>query len=518
VAVPGLTEAGRAEGATGLVLQARGLTKTYPGARALVDADLDLAPGEVRALLGRNGAGKSTLVKILGGVVGPDAGSIALDGAPVELHSPSEARARGVATVHQELSLVPGLTVAENVMLGRWPERRRLGVRLVDRDAIRAQAREALAQLGRPLDLDAPVRRLSMADRQIVEIVKAWSTRPRVLILDEPSSSLPAHEVDALLDLVRRVSAEGVAVVYVSHRMQEIPAVAHTVTVLRDGRVVATLPVEEAGVRRLSQLMTGGELAERDARPARRRPPGETVLRVRHLADGGKLRDVSFDLRRGEVLGVAGLLGSGRTELLRAVVGLERPVAGDLEVHGRRVWPPDPRTMRGLGVGLVPEDRKGEGAVLDLSVEENLAMACLPRVSRLGVLSTSARARVAEESIARLDIVPPAREALARGLSGGNQQKVVIAKWLNAQVDVLLMDEPTRGIDIHAKEQIYELIGELVDQGLGIVVVSSELEELLALCDRILALRDGRIVAEVRPDETTLADVLALAMGEVAEP
>lgn len=500
-----------------VILRAEQITKRYPGVLALDHVDFEVKAGEVRALLGKNGAGKSTLVKILSGATTADSGYIYVAGKPVSLRSPSDAFQAGIATVYQEMSLVKGLTVAENILLGRWPIRRRLlGLGgIIDQKQLLQRTQQALEMMGVRLNLRQLVRDLSVAEQQVVEIAKAVSFDPKVLILDEPTSALPQAEVDHLLQLVRNLAASGVATIYVSHRLQEIPRVADSVTVLRDGKLVGTIPVREATPERIASLMVGEEWARADA--ARRivtvaQP--QVLLSVRNLSRGKVLHDVSFDLYAGEVLGIAGLMGSGRTELVRAIFGLDPVDSGSIVIGGELVEHPNPIEMKARGVGLTPEDRKAEGLVLVLSVEDNLTLTSLERVSRNQVISLSSRRALAEHMVGALSIQTPSIQSRVGTLSGGNQQKVVIGKWLSSQARVLLMDEPTRGIDIQAKEQVYDLMRQLARQGIAIVFISSELEEVLSVSDRIIVLNQGRVVAELPAAQARLEEVLALAMSE----
>ena len=497
------------------LLSLTGIEKAYPGVRALAGVDFSLEAGEVRALLGKNGAGKSTLVKVLSGAIQPDAGSLRLHGQPVRLGGPSDALAHGIATVYQETSLVPGLSAAENISLGRWPTRRGPGVRVVDRARTLDTARAALEELGVELPLDLPVGQLSTPQQQLVEIAKAVSFRPKVLILDEPTSALPSHEVEVLLGLVRRLAERGVAIIYVSHRLQEIPRIAHSVTVLRDGREVGSLlTTAQATPAVIANLMVGGvHESGTDAAP---QPREQVVLAVRNLRLRGRLEDVSFELRQGEVLGLAGLLGSGRSEVLRAIFGLEALDGGSVLVDGVEIHDRTPARMKRLGLGLTPENRKREGLVMGMSVMHNLSLASLGRVSRSGVLNAAAEERLTGASMAELSVAGAGLRVAAGSLSGGNQQKIVIGKWLNAQVRVLLMDEPTQGVDIQAKEQVYGLIRALARQGVATVFVSSELEELFKVCGRILVLNGGRVSADLDVRETDHARVLALSMTDLS--
>jgi ABC-type sugar transport system ATPase subunit len=493
------------------ILKAEQMRKHYPGVQALDGVDFELWPGEVRALIGKNGAGKSTFVKILSGATHADSGTLAIEGKPSVIRTPHDAFASGIATVYQEMSLVMGLTVAENILLGRWPRRSRLGVQVIDKPGTVEAAGQALEMMGVKLNPREIVRRLSVPERQMVEIAKALAFKPKVLILDEPTSSLPAHEVDALLALVRRLAERGVAVIYVSHRLQELPRVADSLTVFRDGRQVGTVPIREASPERIVQMMIGGEWKK--SRAAARQASSRVRLAVRGLERRHHLHGVSFDLHEGEVLGIAGLLGSGRTELLRAIFGLDSLDAGTISVDGKQVSRPTPMRMKALGVGMTPEDRKGQGLVSVLSVAKNLTLSCLDRVSRNSVISLRAERALAGTMVEALSIRTPGLAVQARALSGGNQQKLVIGKWLNSQVKVLLMDEPTRGIDIEAKNQVYELVRSLASRGISVIFVSSEIDEVLEVSDRVLVLNRGSIAADVPSSEVDLEKVLGIAMS-----
>ena len=495
------------------ILRATQINKHYPGVQALDHVDFELYPGEVRALLGKNGAGKSTLVKVLSGAIEQDSGDIFVYAQPVSIKSPSDAFQAGIATVYQEMSLVMGLSVAENILLGRWPHRNILGWGVVKRKEVLESAKEALEMMGAQLDLNALVYQLSVPQQQMVEIAKAASFKPKVLILDEPTSSLPEAEVDQLLVLVRKLAANGVAIIYVSHRLQEIPRVADNLTVLRDGKLVDTISVAESSPELIANMMVGGEWT-RSASNEGAADKDKVRLSVRNLNRKGYLHDIDFDLYAGEVLGIAGLLGSGRTELLRAIFGLDKLESGDIFVDGKKVEKRTLTEMKSKGVGFLPEDRKAEGLVLPLSVEDNLTMACLHRISHGQIISSSARRDLSKEMMDAMSIVAPSQDVAAASLSGGNQQKLVIGKWLNAQVQVLLMDEPTRGIDVQAKEQVYGLVRNLARQGISIIFVSSELEEVLYVSDRILVLNRGRIIEEVESYDADLEEILALAMKE----
>ncbi len=470
-------------------LVAEGISKRFPGVVALDRVDFDLRPSEVHVLLGENGAGKSTLVKILAGAYRPDEGEIRLDGVPVRAHTPSAARLAGISTVYQELALAPDMSVAQNIFLGREATHGRGAI--LDIEEMRARTRELLHLLDLDVEPDEPVRRLSLAKRQGIEIVRALAWKSRALIMDEPTSSLSSHETEELFARVARLTAEGVGVIYISHRLEEIERIADRVTVMRDGRVVATVPRGAVDQAELIRLMVGRQLSE--TFPLRVPRPGDEMLRVEDLSVPETVHGVSFSVRAGEVLGIAGLIGAGRTETLRAVVGLDPKSAGRIFVAGRPVDIRSPRDALGARIGLVPEDRHAQGLVLGMSVQQNITLASLKMCSRRGFLAFRALRDLAERYIARLRIKVAGPSVSVGTLSGGNQQKVVIARALAAGSDVVLLDEPTRGIDVGAKAEIYELVAELAREGKAIVLVSSELTEILGLADRIAVMREGRI-------------------------
>jgi ribose transport system ATP-binding protein len=479
------------------LLSASGINKNFGGIAALSDARFELRPGEIHALMGENGAGKSTLVKILAGVHSSYDGEIALDGQPVGFANVRQAEAAGIAIIHQELNLVPELTVADNIFLGREP---RIGGLIIDRRAGRAAARQLLSRLGIELDPNARVGGLRVGEQQLVEIAKALSLSARILIMDEPTSALSPAECERLFRIVRQLAARGVAVIYISHRIEEVMQLADRVTVFRDGRHVLTSDISAIDQDRLIAAMVGRSLmtAEHDA-PAHR---GECVLSAKDLTlskpyRGGwreVLRRVSFDLHAGEIFGIGGLLGSGRTEILETIFGSTSGQAGgDIRLFGDRVDIRSPRDARRLGLALVTEDRKTQGLHLYSSITDNVVLPLVGRLARLGLRAFGKEAALAREAVRSLDIRCGSVEQAAGTLSGGNQQKVVIGKWLATRPRVLLLDEPTRGIDVGAKREIYDLIFKLARQdGLAIVVVSSELPELLLLSDRILVMSEGQ--------------------------
>ena len=490
------------------LLRVEGLSKRFPGVVALEHVSFDLQPGEVHVLLGENGAGKSTLIKCLAGVHTPDEGRILVDGRYVSIRSAAESERLGIATIHQEFNLVPQLTVAENVLLGRQP--RRLGI--IDRKEMSRRATEALAQIGLALDPRAPVSQLGVARRQLVEIAKALSLHARVLILDEPTATLTGAEVDRLFEVMTALRERGVGLIFISHHLEEIGHIGDRVTVLRDGRTVDTVPAS-TDQGELVRLMVGRTIEARY--PRVRSQPGPALLQVRGLSSPGRFEGVSFDVHEGEVVGLAGLVGAGRTELARAIFGADRYGSGTVEVAGQRVMPHSIAAALRAGIGLVPEDRKGQGLVLKASVVENLGLATLDTVTRWGVVDRRLQRKRAADISRRLQIRMAGLDQVVGSLSGGNQQKVVIGKWLSARSRVLILDEPTRGVDVGAKVEIYELINELTGGGHAVVLISSDLPEVLGMADRVLVMARGRIVGELPADEADQDKVMSLAVKEV---
>jgi ribose transport system ATP-binding protein len=487
------------------VLSVRGASKSFPGVQALQGVDLDVVGGEVHAIVGENGAGKSTLMKILAGIYQPDAGSIALDGQPIDIDGPRRAMALGIAMIHQELNLAPNLSVAENIFLGRAPTRGGL----IDWRRLDRQARALLGRLGIDLEVRDIVEDLSVARQQMVEIAKALSLEARVIIMDEPTSALTERETATLFGIIGRLKAEGVAVVYISHRLDEIFRVADRVTVLRDGRLVGGAPIAETTPGQLIGLMVGRELTALFPKSAVE--PGPPVLEVRHLSRAGVLHDISFAVRRGEILGLAGLVGAGRTELARALFGADALDGGEIMLDGRHVTIRGPRDAIRHGLGFVTEDRQLHGLVLGMSVRENATLASLPRLTHFGFLSFARERQVANEYVRQMDIRTPSIDQEVVNLSGGNQQKVVLAKWLATHPRVLILDEPTRGIDVGAKAEVHALMSRLAEAGVAILMISSELPEILGMSDRILVIRQGQVSGEFSRAEATQEKILASA-------
>ncbi|TMB26728.1 MAG: sugar ABC transporter ATP-binding protein, partial [Deltaproteobacteria bacterium] len=486
--------------------------KSFAGFPALKGVSFDVRAGEVHALLGENGAGKSTLIRIISGVHAPDRGEVRIGGEVVRLSSPRDARRRGIATVYQELLLFPELSVAENIFLGNAP-RTRWG--RLDWAAMRAKARALLEELDcHDLDVDAKVGGLSVASRQRVEIAKALSQDPRVLVMDEPTTSLAEGDVTRLMAIVQRLRERGVGIVYVSHRLREIFALADRVTVLRDGACIGTRPIGEVTEATLISMMVGRSIDQ--LFPKVDAPRGKTLLELRKLSYQHAVRDVSLTVRAGEILGIAGLVGSGRTELALTIFGITPATSGEILVDGKPVVIDRPRVARDLGIAYIPEDRGLQGLIRSQTLRENVSLPVLDRISWATIVDQGGEVRRAREAIERFGIRARGTEQIARQLSGGNQQKVVVAKWLGTEPRILIMDEPTRGIDVGAKAEIHALMGRLVQQGLGIIMISSELPEVLGMADRILVMSGGRMAAAFERAEAT-PDAVGAAMTHVGE-
>ncbi|MFF8285872.1 sugar ABC transporter ATP-binding protein [Streptomyces albus] len=496
------------------LLRTEGIRKTFPGVVALDGVDFDLRAGEVHVLLGENGAGKSTLIKVLSGAYRADAGRVLRDGKPVRISGAEAAEKLGIATIHQEFNLVPQLSVAENIFLGRQP--RRLGI--VDRKKMEADAKVLLDRVGVTASPRTPVGELGIAGRQMVEIAKALSLRTRVLIMDEPTAVLTSEEVARLFAIVRKLRSDGVGIVFITHHLEEIPAIGDRVTVLRDGRSVGQVPADTPEDD-LVRLMVGRDIAQqypRERGKADADAGSAPLLRVSGLRKQGVFEDVSFEVRAGEVVGIAGLVGAGRTEVVRAVFGADSYDAGRVEVAGKRLPGGDVWASHTAGLGLVPEDRKGQGLLPEASVADNLALVTMREASRGGLVDRGGLRKEAARIADRLGVRMAGLDQHVRTLSGGNQQKVVIGKWLLAKSRVLILDEPTRGIDVGAKVEIYQLINELTASGHAVLMISSDLPEVLGMSDRILVMSQGRIAGELTAREATQDAVMALAVGTSA--
>jgi len=490
------------------LLQLESVTKRYPGVTALDAVDVAVEAGTVHALIGENGAGKSTLLKVLAGATAPDAGVLLIDGERVDMGTPRDALRRGITVIYQELTLVPQLGADANILLGMEPAR--AGV--VDRRAVRERAEDAMRALGLDVDARRPVSRLAVAQQQLVELARALVRDARVIALDEPTATLTPHEVDHLFEQIARLKAAGVGIIFVSHRLDEVRRIADTVTVLRDGQRAWSGRATEKTDDELIRAMVGRSV-EYERQPSGRTPGAELGLEVRGLTRAPAFRDISFAVHPGEILGLAGLVGAGRTEVARAIAGADRFHEGELRLEGRRYGPRSPRDAIRAGVVYFPEDRKRHGLVLGMLVRENVTLPVLPRVSRLGVVRRHEEARLAQEAVNGVDLRPPQIERDVRTLSGGNQQKVALAKGLLTEAKVLIFDEPTRGVDVGAKVELHRQIRALADAGKAVLVISSELPEILALADRVLVLREGHAAGALSGSDMSAERIMSLAVA-----
>ncbi len=498
------------------LLSMQGIDKRFQGAQALAAASLEVEPGEVMALIGQNGAGKSTMIKVLTGAHSKDAGTITFAGREIAFASPLEAQQGGISTIYQEINLIPYRSVAENIFLGR--EHRRYG--LLDWRRMNEESVALLRRFALEVDVRRPLMEYSTAIQQMVAIARAVSFKSRLVIMDEPTSSLDEREVKVLFDVIRQLKGEGVAVIFISHRLDELYQVCDRVTVMRDGRTVMVSRIADANKLQLVAAMLGRDLdAVRERSTGFAGPAGQAggeVLAAEHLAVGYKVQDARVEVRTGQIVGLAGLLGSGRTEVARAVFGADPPDAGTIRIMGKAAAPGEPAEAIALGIGFCTEDRKVEGIVPDMSVRENITLALLPRLTRAGVVDEARQREVVDKFIARLAIKTSGPEQKIRELSGGNQQKVLLARWLATDPKLLILDEPTRGIDVGAKAEIQALIKELAEQGLGVLMISSELEEIIEGADRVFVLSDGRTVSDLPKHEISEKAVMA-AMAHGAE-
>jgi ribose transport system ATP-binding protein len=491
-------------------LQMRGISKSYDGTQALREVDFSAALGEAHAIAGENGAGKSTLVKILSGAVKRDAGEILIDGEPVDLDTPLHAHHTGIRAVYQEFSLVSHLTVTENILMGQMPTGRLKW--WVDWPGAHRRAREILEEIGfTGIDVQTPVSRLSVSHQQMVEIAKAVAERPRILILDEPSAVLSQEELNRLFALMRKLKEESTLILYISHRLDEVFEVADRITVLKDGELVDTVVPQETDQGDLIKMMVGRTLGE--FYPDRNGKLDEEVLSVKDLSQEGSFENVSFSLARGEILGLFGLVGSGRTQVARCIFGAELPTSGEIHLAGQAFKPKSPQNAVGAGIAFLTEDRKRDGLVLSCPIRDNVSLATMDQMSHWLFLDRRQQDADVRSEVQKLDIRPPQPGRLVRTLSGGNQQKVALAKWLLSQAKVLILDEPTRGVDVATKVEIYHIIGDLADRGMGILLISSELPEILGMSDRALVMREGRLVGEFARSECSEESLLASAAG-----
>ena len=491
------------------LLEMKNIVKSYPGVRALKGVNLTVNAGEVHALVGENGAGKSTLMKILAGAEGMDSGQILWNGEEIHLGGPLEAQNLGISMIYQEFNLVPEMSVAENIFLGREPVKSKSG--LIDWAKMRSLSEQLLERLDAHIPVRAPVSSLSIAQQQMVEIAKALSHQAQLIAMDEPSATLTDHELVHLFKLIKDLSQTGIAIIYISHRLEEIFEICSRVTILRDGDWIITRPISEINREKIVHLMVGRELGQEF--PKEIISPGKVRLRVDDVTSGNRVKHVSFQIRSGEIVGLAGLVGSGRTELARTILGLEPMNSGLIELNGVPVKIRSPRDAIRAGIALIPEDRKGQGLVMGQSVRENITLSSLQKFSRSGFILSKEEMKTVQKMVKELRIKTPSIDQQVQFLSGGNQQKVVLAKGLLTESQILIFDEPTRGIDVGAKQEIYTLMNSLAKNGLGILMISSELPEILGMSDRILVMHEGEIMGELSRSEATQEKVMALATG-----
>ncbi len=491
------------------ILELKKINKAFPGVKALTDVDLTLKKGEVLALVGENGAGKSTLMKILSGAYKKDSGSIIFDGREVEIQSPIHSEELGISIIYQELNLIQKVTVAENIYLGRYPEKK--GV--IQWKQMCADSEKLMRDLGLDINVRRVLRELSLAQQQLVEIVKAVSTNARVVIMDEPTSSLSQSETEILFDIIGRLKQKGTSIIFITHRLDEIYRVCDRMTILRDGCYIGSRDVKDVTKNEMIEMMIGRKLTNQY--PSRETEPGEVVLEVKGLSDGGhRVKDISFYARAGEVLGFAGLVGAGRTETMRMIFGADKKTAGEIYIHGKRAEIKRPRDAIKCGIGFVTENRKEEGLFLRSSVKVNTVMVALKKILRAGICFDFKKEKeYAEEYVKRLHTATSSVNKRVMFLSGGNQQKVVLAKWLLSDADIIILDEPTRGIDVGAKREIYEIVNQLVAEKKVVIVVSSDMEEVMGICDRIIVMHEGMISGEVTKESFSQSTIGQLSVG-----
>ncbi|AKX96011.1 sugar ABC transporter ATP-binding protein [Neomoorella thermoacetica] len=492
------------------LLQLRGISKSFSGIKVLDNIDLDIYPGEVHALLGENGAGKSTLIKIISGVYQRDCGTITFKQKPVEFTNTRQALDAGISVIHQELSLIQDLSVAENIFLGREPIKSRV---FIDKEKMVSETIAIARSLGIDLKPWAMVRDLNVAEQQMVEIAKAVSCNASLVIMDEPTSSLSDRETETLFKIIKRLKKDNVAVIYISHRLKELEELADRLTILRDGKLVKTMVGEEMKKYNWVSLMVGREIKD-FSRKAQK--PGEVILQVKDFTDPPKYWDINFELRQGEILGIAGLVGAGRTEVLQGIFGVKKPKHGSLYLNGQKVLFNSPAEAISNGIGFVPEDRRLQGVILAQSVKDNISLPSLYDKSNYGFINFLWENQVSEDYIKKMRIRTPSAKTIVKNLSGGNQQKVALARWLAAHAKILFLDEPTRGIDVNAKAEIYNLMNSFTSEGGSIIMVSSELPEILSMSDRIVVMHEGRVAGILDRHEASEEKIMELACGKIA--
>ena len=492
-----------------VLLEMKGIGKTFPGVKALQGVSLTVREGQVHALLGENGAGKSTLIKILSGAYTKDEGQIFFEGKPVEIRSPYDAQALGISTIYQEFNLAKDLSIAENIFLGHLPPK---GIG-VDWGQVKRRSREILDTLGVSLSVDTMVSTLSVAEQQLVEIAKSLNRKTRILIMDEPSAVLGEKDLEKLFEVVRSLQKQGIGIIYISHRLKEIFELADEVTVLKDGRYIDTRLVSEVTMDDLVKLMIGRDL--KDVYPKREPAAGDTLLEVKNVSQSKLVHDCSFTLRAGEIIGFAGITGSGRTELVRAIFGAD-PCRGEMFISGKPYKPRSPADAIGRGVALVTEDRKAQGLFLKLNVAINTTISGLKHLTRFGILQLPKELALVKKMIQDLSIKTPNANFIVVNMSGGNQQKVILARWLSIGTRIFILDEPTRGIDVGSKSEIYQIMDDLTKKGVGVIMISSELPEVLGMSDRVMVMRQGTIVKELSRAEASEEAIMKYAVGSEA--
>lgn len=491
------------------LIEMTGITKAFDGNVVLKDVEFSLQKGEIHALMGENGAGKSTMMKILTGIYPRDAGEVRVRGELVDYKGPKESEQAGIAVIHQELNILPHLTVAENLFLGKEKTFGKTGI--LKTKEMNEEAKKVLAELGFHDDVRSPAGSFSVGKQQVIEIAKAISSNAEVIIMDEPTAALTDREIESLFETIRSLQSTGVSFVYISHRMEEIFALCDRITILRDGSYVGTKEIKETDFDEIVQMMVGRELGERF--PQRNAEIGEVKLQAKSLAREGIFENVSFELHKGEVLAIAGLMGAGRTEVVQAIFGYRKLTAGELFLDGKKVKINNPLQAKKLGFGYVTEDRKSEGLIVDFPVLDNISLTNFNKVAKSGIINNTEEKQLYDSMVERLHIRLSGPAQAAKSLSGGNQQKVVIAKWLGIEPDVLILDEPTRGVDVGAKKEIYSIINELAERGVAILMVSSELPEVIGMADRVLVMHEGQLMAEIPKEEMTQEHIMHYATG-----
>lgn len=490
-------------------LEVKNVTKVYPGTIALNDFSAEFYGGKINAFLGKNGSGKSTLIKTISGAIQPTSGELYLDGEKLDISNPKEAFEKGIITVYQELSLIPGLSIAENIFFGRLPKKYNS---IIDYEKAYADAAALLKELNIEISPEIPVNELDVWQRQLVEIAKAMSYDPHVLLLDEPTSALDQNETQMLFRVIKGLKEKGVVIIYITHKLQEVWSIADTVTIIRDGYLVCTENIEGMANEKLINMMFGN--IETKTIPEELTFQDETVLEIKGLTSKGNFEDINLTLRKGEILGIAGILGAGRSELLRAIFGADNYDSGEIFVEGKKLGKGSPAEGKVAGIALTPENRKDEGLIQIHSVRENLVLASLKAICRKCVLSKKLESKFCKRQVEGLQIKVPSPEVSVASLSGGNQQKVLVGNWINTCPKILLLDEPSRGIDVNAKQEIFEIVWKQSKQGVSAIIVSSELEELLQTCHRIIVMKEGRFVEELYPNEVMTEELYAKCMGE----